>query len=359
VLSVVVPVFNVEPWLAACLDSILAQPVRRIEVILVDDGSQDGSVALAEKYVARDARFSLHRHERNQGLSVARNTGVSLATAPFLTFVDSDDTLPPDAWGTAIAALTRTGSDFSVGKAVRVSAERRFVPTLMQRNHAETRLGVKLDDAPLLLADVFAWNKIFRRDFWDRAGLSFPPGMLYEDQPVMTQAFLAAGTVDVLADEVYEWALRADQSSISQGRGELRNVEHRRATKLVTRDLVRERGSARLMDVLLREILPIDMWEHYRAVRADGDEYWHVLRDMQTQIWNPETVPFEATTVPVQQRLMGVLVDQDRRADLLALIDYLDALPGGVQFEEVDGQRQAVLPFRDDPSIPQAAYVEG
>lgn len=330
ILSVVVPVYNVERWLDSCLDSILDQSVRELEVILVDDGSADGSVAVAERRAAADQRVRLHRHPANAGLSAARNTGVGLATAPFLTFVDSDDTVPADAWAPALRSLRRTGSDFTVGKAVRVAGERRFVTPLMERNHTADRPGLRIEEAPLLLADVFAWNKVFRRSFWDAAGLSFPPGMLYEDQPAMTRAFLAARSFDVLAGEVYEWAVREDAGSISQRRGELRNIEHRRDTKLDSLAQVRAHGSASVLDVFLREVLPIDMWEHYRAAvagpPASWDEaYWAVLREMQTSIWNDDSVPFSETSVPPRQRAMGALVEQDRRADLRALIDEIDA----------------------------------
>lgn len=330
VLSVVVPVYNVERWLDACLDSILGQPVREIEVILVDDGSTDGSVAVAERRAAADPRVRLHRHDANAGLSAARNTGVGLATAPHLTFVDSDDTLPRDAWGPALRSLKRTGSDFAVGKAVRVTGDRRFVTPLMERNHATDRAALRIEDAPLLLADVFAWNKVFLRSFWDTAGLSFPPGMLYEDQPAMTRAFLAARSFDVLAAEVYEWAVREDAGSISQRRGELRNVVHRRDTKLDSLEQVRAHGSPAVLEVFLRDVLPIDMWEHYRAAVAGPREtwdaaYWEVLRDMQTTIWNDASLPFAATSVPPRQRAMGALVEQDRRDDLRALIDEIDA----------------------------------
>ncbi|TCJ24391.1 glycosyltransferase family 2 protein [Nocardioides jejuensis] len=357
VLSVVVPVYNVEPWLEACLDSILGQKVRDIEVILVDDGSTDGSLAIAERRAARDDRVVVHRHRANAGLSAARNTGVTLATAPYLTFVDSDDTLPRDAWSGALATLGETGSDFAVGKAVRVATDRRFVTPLMERNHTVARLGVHIDDAPLLLADVFAWNKVFRRSFWDAADLSFPPGLLYEDQPAMTRAFLAARSFDVLTDEVYEWAVRDAADSISQRRGELRNVVDRRETKLTSLRAVQEHGSPVVLSVFLREILPIDMWEHFRAAAAATDEYREVLRDMQQQIWNDDTVPFAHTTVPAPQRVMGALVDQGRWDDLAALIAHIDGLEGGVPRAVVEGREEVVLPFRDDPAMPADAYA--
>lgn len=330
VLSVVVPIHDVAAWLPACIDSILRQPVRDLEIVLVDDASSDGSTAIAERYAAAHDRVRLVRIEERSGVSIARNVGVTHCTAPFLTFVDSDDELPVDAWTRMLRTLRRTGSDFIVGKAARVSETEWFVPPLMARNHAAPRLRTTLDEVPLMLADVFVWNKIFRRDFWDRAGITFPERTRYQDQPALTRAFLAAGRFDVVTDVVYEWRIRHDQTSATQRRGELSNLEERRRTKLMTLDLVREHGSSAVLDVLVREILPIDMWEHYRAAVAGppeswDDAYWATLRSMQSAIWNDATMSFAETTVVERQRAMGALVEADRRSELRALIDEIDA----------------------------------
>src|SRR4051794_20845446 len=97
-LSVVVPVYDVEPYVEACLASIGAQPVEDHEVIVVDDGSPDASVAIVERMMRRDGRIRLLRQE-NAGLGAARNAGIAEATGTYLAFVDSDDMLPADAWG--------------------------------------------------------------------------------------------------------------------------------------------------------------------------------------------------------------------------------------------------------------------
>src|SRR5690349_16944771 len=94
VLSVVVPVYNVAPYLDECLTSIAAQYYRNLEVIMVDDGSTDESGAIAAAYAERDSRFKLVT-KANAGLGAARNTGTENATGDYLMFVDSDDVLPP------------------------------------------------------------------------------------------------------------------------------------------------------------------------------------------------------------------------------------------------------------------------
>ena len=96
-ISVIVPVYNCEPYLPACLDSILNQTYSDLEIIVVDDGSTDGSPAICDAYTQKDARIRVI-HQENQGVSVARNTGLDIASGEFIAFVDSDDTLEPDMY---------------------------------------------------------------------------------------------------------------------------------------------------------------------------------------------------------------------------------------------------------------------
>ncbi|MGH8997576.1 MAG: glycosyltransferase, partial [Acidimicrobiales bacterium] len=233
-LSVIVPVYNVESMLAASLDSILAQPIRNLEVVVVDDGSTDGSAGIARDYAARYPEITLIV-QQNGGVSHARNVGCEHCTGDLLTFVDPDDVLPSDAWTAMVATLESTGSDFAIGMMERVDAAgRRSRPPLLGRNHAEQRLATTIDEAPLLVADVFPCNKVFRLDFWRRHGLMFPVGLRYEDQVLCTEAFLSARTFDVLTDVVYEWHVRADRSSATQARGRFDNLVDRMVTKRMT-----------------------------------------------------------------------------------------------------------------------------
>src|SRR5690606_5147714 len=120
VLSVVVPIYNVAPYLGECLSSIANQYYRDLEVIMVDDGSSDDSAAIAEKFADADPRFRLIR-QPNRGLGAARNTGVSHATGDYLMFVDSDDVIPPYAAELLITAIEQSGSDFACGNVFRLT----------------------------------------------------------------------------------------------------------------------------------------------------------------------------------------------------------------------------------------------
>jgi glycosyltransferase involved in cell wall biosynthesis len=346
-LSVVVPAYDVEDYLPDTLDSVLSQDHPALEVIVVDDGSPDRCGDIADEYAARDPRVHV-LHQANAGLGAARNAGVALASGSYLAFADSDDLVAPGAYRTMIAALEASGSEIAVGCAERFDGERTFVTPLMRDNHARAQRRVRVDDAPLLLADVFAWNKVFRRSFWDTQGLAFPVDLRYEDQPAMTRALVAA-RCDVLTDVVYRWRVRTDGTAISQQRASRADLADRVTTKRMSTDAVLAHTGPATQRTWFARVLPIDMWEYFRAAPTASEDYWALLREAMAEFWGEHTVPFEETGLPLRQRLMGWLVTQDRRADLAALVAYLDE----------HAQPLTTHPFVDEPGLPDALRPRG
>lgn len=114
-LSIITPVFNTQETLPACLDSVLGQTVTDIEVLCVDDGSTDDSLSVLRCYAQADARVRILRHERNRGVSCARNTGIEAAAGEYMAFVDSDDALAPDFCERLFTAARREGADIAKG----------------------------------------------------------------------------------------------------------------------------------------------------------------------------------------------------------------------------------------------------
>ena len=209
-----------EQYLAECLDSVLAQSYADLEVVVVVDGATDRTYEIARDYAKADRRVRVQR-QANAGLGAARNAGIRAASGAHLTFLDSDDVVPPDAYALMMETIRRTGSDMVVGTLERDAGHRQLTMRLMRQNHRTRREAVTLDEMPLMLADVFAVNKVYRREFWDYAGLAFPEGLRYEDQPTLTAAFLAARQFDVIPETVYLWRVRTDRSSITQRRHEV------------------------------------------------------------------------------------------------------------------------------------------
>jgi CDP-glycerol glycerophosphotransferase len=206
-ISVVVPVYNVEEYLRECLGSVAGQSFSDLEVVMVDDGSTDGSVAICEEFAARDERFKLVR-QPNGGLGNARNTGARAATGEFLNFLDSDDMLPKHALRTLVRSLDKTGSDFATGNVHRFNRGGVTPAPFVARAFGKTRPQTHITKFRGLLVDRIAPNKLFRRSFWDQHGFAFPEGVTHEDIPVILPAHFLAKSVDVIADPVYLYRLR-------------------------------------------------------------------------------------------------------------------------------------------------------
>ena len=122
VVSVVVPVYNTEPFLAECLHSLEKQTLTDIEIILVNDGSTDNSGRLLREYAGKDARF-VYVEQENQGLSAARNTGMEHASGHYLAFLDSDDWLAENALQVLCAIAAKTRTDIVSGNTLAVHAD--------------------------------------------------------------------------------------------------------------------------------------------------------------------------------------------------------------------------------------------
>jgi CDP-glycerol glycerophosphotransferase len=227
-LSVIVPIYNVEPYLAECLKSLAAQTLEDLEVVLVDDGSVDGSRRIAEDFVARDERFVLIG-QRNLGPGPARNQGIRQARGTYLAFADGDDVVPPEAYELLVGKLAETGSDLACGAVRRLVDGGLEESILHEKVFRRPQLCTHITDKHVLVRDRTVWNKVYRRDFWERAGLAFPSG-IYEDVPVAMQAHVLATSVDMVGEVVYHWRKREEgETSITQRRSELPNLSERLA----------------------------------------------------------------------------------------------------------------------------------
>ena len=176
--SVIVPVYQVEEYLARCVDSILAQTYGNLEVILVDDGSKDTSGQICEEYAAKDPRVQVV-HKENGGLSSARNAGIDAARGEYLEFVDSDDYLEPNVYGHMLRVLQTTQADaaqFSFREVYVNRQEEKLLDMGCPEMDSKTYLVRFTKDwsCPLL------WNKLYRREdnvFCD--GRNVVPGREY------------------------------------------------------------------------------------------------------------------------------------------------------------------------------------
>lgn len=218
-ISVIIPVYNVKPFLRQCLASVFAQTFRNLEIILVDDGSTDGSGELCDALAAEDPRVRVI-HQENGGLSAARNTGIDASTGAWLYFLDSDDALSPVTLAHLWTACIRTRADAAVGDFLRFSSEE--LPQ-ERRTFAMESLGTEEALRRMLLNQGFghqAWGKLFRRELWEK--LRYPVGLLYEDYAVIYDVMLGAEKVAAVTDALYFY--RMQEGSIMHAKITERNL---------------------------------------------------------------------------------------------------------------------------------------
>ena len=224
IVTMIVPGRDIAPFAPAALDSLRAQTDGRWRALLIDDGSTDATGAVFADAARSDARFRLIRHDSPRGLGAARNSGLALVDTPFLGFLDGDDELVPTALERMISTLEHTGSDFVAAAYVRsrpVGAD--YVPGRVQpwvaAATAPERHRTTIVEHPHASGNIVAWSKISRTAFWQ--DLAFPEGVAYEDQVVAQRMYTRATAFDVIPDPVVRWRVRADGTSITQGKSRL------------------------------------------------------------------------------------------------------------------------------------------
>ncbi len=272
-ISVVVPFYNNQDLLGDCLRSIAAQTFADLEVIMVDDGSTDDGAGIARGMAAADPRFRLIRVQ-NGGPGYARNRGLEQARGEFLAFVDADDMLPNHAYEKLHDVLVKSGSDFVSGNVLRVGPAGTHQSGLHAKAIKGRRIGTHISKAPQLFYDVSVWNKLFRKAFWDRAGLTYPEGMLWEDLQIMTRAHVLAKAVDVIPDPIYYWRERDKGAlSITQSRTDISNFRDRIAALLAIDRFLAENAPVKLRRQHQRKALANDLWLYVCDLYRTSDSY--------------------------------------------------------------------------------------
>ena len=355
-LSVVVPVHNVEPYLSECLDSIRAQTFADFDVVLIDDGSTDRSAEIAESFTARDPRFRLYR-QPNEGLGAARNAGLLriAAGSEYLAFVDSDDTLPPDAYRLLVDTLDETGSDFAAGHVLRFRAAGAVLSPIHCKPFAETLLRTHITRAPALVTDRTAWNKVYRRAFWDQHRFRYPEGILYEDAPVTIPAHFAATSVDVLSTPVYHWRERdGGTPSITQRRNDCRGLRDRITSIDLVRGFLSGRPGPQAAEQLRmydENVANEELHLFIKVLRRADDEFRRSYLDAVGGLLR-RMDPDALRDCPEPTRLKLHLTAAGRLDDLLDLLAYEEEYGCAIPLRGLFGRR-ADYPFlRERPAVP-------
>ena len=204
-ISIIIPVYNVAKYLAEALDSVLCQTYSNLEIIIVDDGSTDGSGEICERYKQMDERIYLV-HQKNKGLSAARNVGLNTMTGYAVTFLDSDDVYYPEYIAEMVDAMLREKAElvmckFSVHNSTIIKTEEDSNfnnPPIPQGAYDRVTALRSLVEGSINHA---VWNKMFRKELWD--DVRFPEGHVFEDIDTTYKIIDLCNTVYVLDSILY------------------------------------------------------------------------------------------------------------------------------------------------------------
>lgn len=217
--SIIIPVYNVENYIMACLQSVVAQTYTDYEVILVDDCGTDRSMEWAESFFYVTLRYEsesydgnrkkwlIIKHEKNRGLSAARNTGTAMAKGKYVYYLDSDDTITPDCIEKLVAKAESTEAEVVVGN-INVIGDDKWIPSLKQK---ELLAG---DDCFHAFLQgkyyMMAWNKLVRRDFLEQNNISFVEGTIHEDCAWSFTVSCLVSKIAFVHDETYNYLVRSN-----------------------------------------------------------------------------------------------------------------------------------------------------
>lgn len=301
-ITVIIPVYKVEAYLTACVESVLGQTYENFELILVDDGSPDNCPQMCDAFAARDSRIRVI-HKENGGLSSARNAGIEIARGEYLAFLDSDDLWSPLFLERLYRVIQETGADFSV------CLFRQFLetPAVLTPEESKTEVLTQRQAFECFFNErnvnmVVAPNKLYRRCLFD--AVRYPVGQIHEDEAVIHEIIGGAKTVAWVEEAHYHY--RQAPGSITTSKFSLKRLD---AAKSKERRIAwfEEHGMHDLADRTRISYLGNLMWL-YRMVRMEvktpeANQICDLIHDRFCTICTPNLICGESLKFKLRCRL--------------------------------------------------------
>ena len=201
--SIIVPVYNVSDYLQECWDSIISQSFKNLEIILVDDGSTDGSGELCDELSKQDKRVIVI-HRKNGGLSAARNSGLDVCKGEYVTFVDSDDFIASNMIEKLVLAMSETGADIVQCESIRFENE------LDEKKTVDNHFQVKTFPGNVFVGNEnykdVSWAKLYKREVWSKK--RFREGIIHEDYALTYKLIYESALVSHVGETLYYARIR-------------------------------------------------------------------------------------------------------------------------------------------------------
>lgn len=205
-ITVIIPVYNMKRFLSEALESVMCQSYKNLEIIVVDDGSNDGSGEICDYYATIDSRITVI-HEPNKGLSAARNTALDISTGQAIMFLDADDVFLPKTIEILFCAMMKEQADIVAGRSVNCYSNRALKLDYKKKafkiapRHNEFNRNEGLQ--ALLRGEIttVVWDKLYKRDLWDN--IRFITGHVYEDTPAIAQILKKSNKFYALSDLIH------------------------------------------------------------------------------------------------------------------------------------------------------------
>lgn len=221
-ISIIIPVYKVEKYLPKCLDSVLQQTYKNLEIILVDDGSPDRCGEICDEYGKMDARIKVI-HKKNEGVARARNDGIEVATGNYISFIDSDDWISSRAYEWMYRCMKKEKADCVIGGCVTVQDQNRKLK--FPKNTFSYQVECKEPEEivkKLLLNGSAMWNRLFRREIFQT--VRFPENRINDDEVAVLHAYALCDKIVLLNRPTYFYRIR--RNSITTSSFSIRNIDY-------------------------------------------------------------------------------------------------------------------------------------
>ena len=198
-ISIIVPIYNAEPYLAKCIESLINQDYEALQIILVNDGSTDKSMSIAQEYAKKDTRIEVYSQDRNQGQSIARNIGLQYAKGEFVSFVDADDYIDSDFYSYMLKHIGNLDC-VQIGYRRVTNNGKVLIKKLPKHFYQFT--------SPCM--------RLYRRELFEKYDLEFPTGMIYEDVVFSLDFWATRPSYKMLSYTGYNYLANANSTTATR-----------------------------------------------------------------------------------------------------------------------------------------------